>query len=79
MSMTRSKIEAGMTDAIRFIEKSKKALARLDKEAQEREGRRMTPSVTKFSPHDYSYNSPETAALRRASLDLTRTLAELRK
>lgn len=77
MSMTRNKIEAGITEARRFIVASQAALERID---VERSGYGYRDdSAWKRQPSDHSWGSKETGALRRASLDLTRTLAELRK
>lgn len=88
MSMTRNKIEASITEARRFIVASQAALERLDVENEGRNhwyAERHAAGVDEPTPppgpqpHDYSYGSAETGALRRASLDLTRNLAELRK
>ena len=77
MSMTRNKIEASIAEARRFIVKSQAALERLD---VEKSGYGYPEnSVWKRQPSDHSWGSAETGAPRRASLDLTRTLAELRK
>ena len=87
MSMTRNKVEAAVTEARRFIRAADGALAQLDLEEQRRDdwhdhrerlgadGPRPAPVS---SACDYSYGSRQTGALRRASLDLTRNLAELR-
>lgn len=69
MTMTRSKIEAAITEARRFIVKAETALERINEEVAGQKGQ----------PDDHSWGSAETGALRRASLDLTRNLAELRK
>lgn len=88
MTMTRSKIEGAKAEAQRFIEAADAALARLDVEAKRRDehydylaqrGHDGPRPAEGTSPYDYSYGSKETGALRRASLDLTRNLAELRK
>ena len=88
MSMTRAKIEKSITEARRFIVKAQSALERLDAEKEDRNlwyARRHAMGIdeptppNENTPDDYSYGSPETGALRRASLDLTRNLAELRK
>ena len=88
MSMTRNKIEESITEARRFIVTAKAALERLNAENEGRDSRaddmarmgfdgpRIAPGAS--SPGDYSYGSAETGALRRHSLDLTRTLARLR-
>lgn len=77
MSMTRNKIEDAIEEARRFIVRAQAALERLDVEKSGYGYR--DDSVWKRKPADYSYGSAETGALRRTSLDLTRTLAELRK
>lgn len=89
MSMTRAKIQESIADARRFIVTAQAALERLNAENAERDehyddlarrgfdGPRPEPGTS--SPEDCSYGSPETGALRRHSLDLTRTLARLRK
>lgn len=88
MSMNREKITAAQAEASRFIKAANEALSRLNLEATKRDdwydvrakqgydGPRPAKGI---SPSDYSYGSKETGALRRASMDLTRTLAELRK
>jgi len=73
--MYRGKIERAKADAEEFIGACTEALARLDQENERTwDGKTKAPSFV-----DYSYGSPETGALRRRSMDLTRTLAELRK
>lgn len=84
MTMTRNKIEAARAEARRFITKADAALARIDEEVAEQQGRfrdRYGDDATTVGPQpgDQSWGSAETGALRRASLDLTRNLAELRK
>lgn len=74
MTMYRGKIERAKADAEEFIGACSEALARLDQEAAQSWSGPKAPSIV-----DYSYGSPETGALRRRSMDLTRTLAELRK
>ncbi len=88
MSMTRQKIEDSIKEARRFIVTAQAALERLNAEKEgrnawyeERYGAGIsepTPSPDR-SPDDHSWGSPETGALRRHSLDLTRILANLRK
>jgi hypothetical protein len=86
--MTRKNIEESIKEARRFIVTAQAAIERLD---SEKEGRKEWyeyrakrgidephPPVEN-TPHDYSYGSPETGALRRHSMDLTRKLAELRR
>lgn len=87
MSMTRAKIEGSIQDARRFIVTAQAAVERLNAENEGRAewyGARHAagidepqPSIDR-TPDDYSYGSPETAALRRHSMDLTRSLAALR-
>lgn len=88
MSMTRDKIIAAQAEASRFIKAGNEALSRLNAENEDRNHwyeQRHNAGIdephppTEPQPYDYSYGSKETGALRRASLDLTRTLAELRK
>jgi hypothetical protein len=79
MSMYRGKIENAKREAEDFIGTCNEALARLDKENErvpwgEPRDKPRQPSIA-----DYSFGSAETGALRRKSMDLTRTLAELRK
>lgn len=88
MSMTRNKIEDSIKEARRFIVTAQAAIERLDAENSERDERADDRARRGFdgprlargsaSPGDYSYGSAETGALRRHSLDLTRTLARLR-
>ena len=73
MSMYRGKIETAKREAEDFLGACNEALARLDKENEGWKNRDFP------SPVDYSHGSAETGALRRKSMDLTRTLAELRK
>ncbi len=88
MSMTRDKIIAAQAEASRFIRAGNAALSKIDAENEcrdkwnaDRQARGISEPYPPRGPqpHDYSYGSKETGALRRASLDLTRTLAELRK
>jgi len=74
MPMYRGKIERAKADAEEFIGYCNEALSRLDQEAERSWGGPKPPSIV-----DSSFGSPETGALRRRSMDLTRTLAELRK
>ena len=62
--MKLSKLKAAMAEAERFLEKAKAA-----------------QEASKDSSYDcISYNNPrENGAVRRASMDLTRALADLRK
>lgn len=76
MSMTRSKIEQARASAIELLSACDAAVARLNKELE----RSWLPPEQRIpTPSDHSFGSAETGALRRKSMDLTRTLAELRK
>lgn len=88
MSMTRNKIEASIEEARRYLNTAQAALRRLDAEKEARNEwyeQRYSAGIDEpqpspdTGPGDYSYGSPETGALRRHSMDLTRVLAELRK
>jgi hypothetical protein len=84
MSMTRNKIILSRRLALKFVKACDDALARLDRENSQRGA--WNPATESYeeaprpaAPHDTSGGSPETAALRRHSMDLTRSLAELRR
>ena len=62
--MDRAKVENVTAEIGRFIERAKEYIARIDKEA-------------KFEYR--CYTTKQGGALRRASLDLTRALAKMRK
>lgn len=88
MSMTRQKIEGSIKEARRYIVTAQAAIERLNAEKEARNDwyeERHAAGIdepnppNENQPDDYSYGSPETGALRRKSMDLTRTLAELRK
>jgi hypothetical protein len=88
MSMDRQTIEAAIELAREFVSAGHAALTRLDAENDERQtyyAERHAAGIdeptppTWPQPHDHSYGSKETGALRRKSMDLTRKLAELRK
>lgn len=86
--MTRRNIEESIKEARRFIVTAQAAIERLDAEKDHRNSwyadrhaagiDEPNPPHEK-TPDDHSYGSPETGALRRHSMDLTRKLAELRK
>lgn len=59
--MTRTKLNAAISEARRFIARANEALK------------------SQANDHDWLNSSKETGATRRASMDLTRALAELRK
>lgn len=67
--MNRIKLETAVAEAKRFLERV---------EALKRESGGDPRSVLALTGHYYSYQK-QTAAVRRASMDLTRALAELRK
>lgn len=86
--MTRQKIEASIKEARRYIVTAQAAIERLNAEKEARNdwySEREAAGIDEphppheNTPGDYSYGSPETGALRRHSMDLTRKLAELRK
>ena len=83
--MNRSQIEASKQLAQEFITAADAALGRLDHELEQRGNRydydkkSYVAEPAKPSPADYSYGSKETGALKRKSMDLTRSLAVLRK
>lgn len=79
MSMTRSKIEATITGAQQFITAAQSALERLDAERGTYDYQARVNVERPKTGGDYSYGSAESGTLRRKSMDLTRTLAELRK
>jgi len=88
MSMDRQTIEASMKQARQFLTAGRLAIERLDAENDERQAcyaERRAAGINEPTqpsgpqPHDRSYGSKETGALRRSSMDLTRKLAELRK
>jgi hypothetical protein len=88
MSMDRKTINEAIKHAREFNIAALAALERLDAEIEQRDDRYDELGLRGFdgarpapgpSPHDYSYGSKETGALRRKSMDLTRKLAELRK
>jgi hypothetical protein len=88
MSMDRKTIQEAIKHAREFNIAALAALERLDAEVEnrddlnddrERRGISEPRPPRGPSPHDYSYGSKETGALRRKSMDLTRKLAELRK
>lgn len=74
MTMYRGKIETAKREAEDFLGACNEALARLDKENEGAWGGPKKASIV-----DSSNGSPETGALRRKSMDLTRSLADLRK
>ena len=80
--MNRSQIEASKKLAQEFITAADAALERLDAELverNERHGATSTGWLFEEGPDNYSYGSKETGALKRKSMDLTRSLAVLRK
>lgn len=84
MTMTREKIILTRRLALKFVKACDAALARLDHENAQRGAWNPTTQAYEeaprpAAPHDTSGGSPETAALKRNSMDLTRSLAELRR
>jgi len=80
--MNRGQIEASKQLAKEFIKAADAALGRIDSEQLERIERWKLDGLDgRFERRstDYSYGSSETGAVRRKSMDLTRSLAELRK
>ena len=66
--------------SIRRVKQLCAELAQLCDAAEERINQeRQYRGYSTRAPSDHSYGSPQTAALRRRSMDLTRALAELRK
>jgi len=88
MSMDRKTINEAIKQAREFNVAALAALERIDAENNERDRRYAERNAAGISeptpapgpqPHDHSWGSKETGALRRKSMDLTRKLAELRK
>lgn len=88
MTMTRTKILAAQAEAQRFIQAADEALARLDAEVAQRDHSYAVRTRLGYDgpmpapgpgPDDYSYGSAATGTLRRRSMDLTRSLATLRR
>ncbi|WVX87982.1 hypothetical protein SEA_SNEK_62 [Arthrobacter phage Snek] len=86
--MNRAAITAAKMEALRFVEAADKALARLDEEVERRDksvaarvayGYDGPVPAPGASPDDFSYGSAATGTLRRRSMDLTRSLADLRR
>lgn len=72
--MNRKEIKEAREKAAQFILDSDAAIARLDWELRERTWGDGKPKAS-----DHSYGSRETGQLRRTSLDLTRSLARMRR
>lgn len=86
--MNRATIEAAQAEARRFLEAADAALARLDEEVSWRDARYDSQAKHGYDgprpapgagPDDHSYGSAATGTLRRRSMDLTRSLAQLRR
>jgi hypothetical protein len=73
--MNIRQIDNAVREAERFIQKAEQAKARLIKECAEINVRLSL----NFKPVNHTITSKETASCRRASLDLSRSLSELRK
>jgi len=83
MPMTRAKIEKARKAALEFVARCELLLIKLDsnltsQQYNSQEGK-WESKEGKPAPHDHSWGSKESGALRRNSMDLTRTLADLRK
>lgn len=78
MSMTRADIISARREAQNFIKKCDDALDQLNREVKNRIDF-YEFDEHKPKPSDYSFGSKQTGALRRSSLDLSRSLSELRK
>lgn len=79
MAMTRKTLEEARAEAERFLEACQNVLIDLDMEL-EWDGYRRRDEPAEPTPQDRpSRNYKNSGALRRASMDLTRKLAELRK
>lgn len=65
--MKISKLKTAVEEAERFLARAKPLLAKHNKRPSEQ-----------AHPSDYLYGSKETGAVRRASMDATRALADLR-
>ena len=74
MSMDRKTIQDSMKQARELIVAGQALLERIDSEKSGYRGEDWPRQ-----PTDPSWSSPESGTLRRRSMDLTRTLAELRK
>ncbi|WP_028265918.1 hypothetical protein [Arthrobacter sp. MA-N2] len=79
MSMTRGKIELTKAAARSLIIACDALLERLDAERVRYDHQAKRNVTRPKSDGDYSYGSPESGALRRRSMDVTRILADLRK
>jgi len=77
--MTRIKIENAKLEAARFIVAADELMDELDRDALEPRYYDEPGKVRATSPNDYSWGSAASGTLRRRSMDLTRTLAQLRK
>jgi hypothetical protein len=69
MPVTLSTINRAIEDAKRFINKANEARVRIAVDLRD----------AKYDKQDISITSKQTAAARRASMDLSRSLTELRK
>lgn len=84
MSMTKTKIRAARKLALQFVEDADKLLAKIEAD-HNRE--RWNPATGKYERHAPEHPAPAYATyagaisgtLRRRSMDLTRSLAQLRK
>lgn len=69
-------LEEAISEAERFLIKAKEAQKRREKDWQE-DKKRL--GLTNRIIYSYGSASPENASCKRASMDLTKTLARLRK
>lgn len=74
--MTRSKLFIACVEARRFLDRAQKILDSQSEDRPEDRGKRK-PILSEYV--DRLRRSKGTGAIRRASMDLTRALAELRK
>lgn len=79
MSMTRGKIEATKAAARELVIACDALLERLDAERATYNYHSKNYDIRPSTANDHSWGSPESGTLRRKSMDLTRTLANLRK
>lgn len=83
MAMSRGRIEHARKKALEFIAHCDQMLteldAKLERQRYDSEKRAWVTTEAKPTPGDQSWGSRASGALRRNSMDLTRTLADLRR
>ncbi|WGH21417.1 hypothetical protein SEA_EMOTION_68 [Arthrobacter phage Emotion] len=79
MSMTRRKIMDARAEALRFVVAADDAIVRIDRDALEPKPWDEPGTERLAKPGDHSWGSAATGTLRRRSMDLTRSLSDLRK